>query len=124
MTSPDLYGIDSFEEYDINTIAWNNTRALNQLKEKKLHVKAQIVEETVEGQPQFWLLGERSKLRIGDVSDATALFLRLLANGNYVFDGGIHMIEVEDFGARRDSHVAGTVFVDFVMYGNRLITGG
>lgn len=124
LTTADAYGIDSFEDYDINNIAWNNTAVLNRLKEEKIHVQAQVVEEMVEGNPQFWLVGDRAKLRIGGVSDATTLFLKLLASENYVFDGGIHMTEVEPFGDRRENHVAGTVAVDYLMYGKRLVTGG
>jgi hypothetical protein len=124
LTTADAYGVSSFEDYDINNIAWNNTAVLNRLKDKKIHVSAKVVEEMVEGNPQFWLVGDRAKLRIGDVTDATALFLKVFAKENYIFDGGIHLTEVEPFGDRRDNHVAGTVAVDYLMYGNRLVTGG
>jgi hypothetical protein len=123
MTTAELYGIDNFEERDINTIAWNNTSALNRLKDEKIKVSARVVEETIEGNPQFWLIGERAKLRVGSVNDATALFLKVLARNNYTFEGGIRLTEVENFGDRRQNHVAGTVAVDYLMYGDRLITG-
>jgi hypothetical protein len=124
LTDPDLYGVDGFEETDVNAIAWNNTTALNRLRDKKIKVSAQVVSEMVEGKPEFWLIGEKSKLRIGEVSDATALFLKVLAEHNYMFEGGIRLLEVEPFGDRRNSHVAGTVSVEYVMYGDRLVTGG
>jgi hypothetical protein len=124
LVDPDMYGVGGFEETDVNAIAWNNTTALNRLRDKKIKVSAKVVQEMVEGKPQFWLAGEKSKLRVGDVNDATALFLKVLAENNYLFEGGVHLIEVEPFGDRRESHVAGTVAVDYIMYGNRLVAGG
>lgn len=124
LTTPEMYGIDNFDDYDVNEIAWNNTSALRNLKDRKIQIKAKIVEETVEGEPVWWLIGEQSKLRIGGVTDGIGLFLKALAANNYEFDGGIRLIEVEEFGLRRRDHIAGTVAVDYVMYGDRLVTGG
>lgn len=124
ITTPAEYGVDLFEEQDIDKIPFNNTGFLRPMVNKKLKVSGKIVTEKVEGNVVYYLEGAGAKLRIGDMTDGTALIVKMLVENNYLFEGGIMMTEVEPFADRRKNRVAGTFDVQYVMYGDRLITGG
>jgi len=123
ITTTEAYGVDGFEEQDINKIPYNRTGAIRALKDKKLRVSGKIVSEKSEGQTVYFLEGEGSKLRIGDMPDGIGLMVKALANSNFMFEGGVILLEPEPYSERMKNHVAGTVEVQYVMYGDRLITG-
>lgn len=123
ITSIDEYGIDGFEEKDISQIPYNRTGTIRALKDKKIRVSAKIVTEKSEGRTVYFLEGEGSKLRIGDTSDGIGLMVKLLADSNYLFEGGVILLETEPYSERMKSRVAGTIEIQYVMYGDQLITG-
>ncbi|MDH3217793.1 MAG: hypothetical protein OEN01_16220 [Candidatus Krumholzibacteria bacterium] len=123
ITSAAEYGIDSFEEQDIDAIPYNRTAFLKQLKNKKIRVTGKLLAEKSEGKTNFFLEGKNAKLRISDTSDGTALILKVLADKNYLFEGGIMMIEEESYSNRMKNRIAGTFEIQYVMYGDRLISG-
>ena len=123
ITTAEEYGIDVYEEQDIDNIPYNRTGTIRALKDKKIHVTGKIVAEKIEGQTVYYLEGENSKLRIGDMSDGIGLMIQALHDGNYLFDGGVILTEPEPYADRMKNQVAGTIAVQYLMYGDRLITG-
>lgn len=117
------YGTDNYETQDINKIPYNNTGVLKELQDKKVIISARITIVEEEGATFYMLEGENAKLRVVDPSNGTGLILKILAENNFLFEGGVVMTEVEPFGSRRKSKVAGTVEIQFVTYANRIITG-
>ena len=117
------FNAETYEERDINSIPWNDTAALRKLKDTKFTVNSQIVVEEEEGVKSYFLVGDKSKLRITEPANGTGLMLRVLVENNYLFEGGVVMTEIEDFGARRKNHVAGTVEIQFLKYGDRIVKG-
>lgn len=120
---PADFNNEAYEEQDINKIPWNNTGTLNGLKDKKMIINGKIVVEDEEGAKSYFLVGENSKLRIADPGNGTGLIMKVLVENNYLFEGGVIMTAVEDFGPRRRNHVAGTVEVQYVKYGNKIVKG-
>jgi len=114
---------DNYETQDVHTVPYNRTGTLNQLKDKKLEVSARITLEEEEGAKFFMLHGENAKFRVADTGNGTGLILKLLTEENYLFEGGVILTEVEPFGQRRNNKIAGTVEIQFVRYGDRVITG-
>jgi hypothetical protein len=124
ITSAEEYGIDEYEDTDTVQIPYNNAGVLRPLVGKKLKVDGiPITIETAEGKPFFVLHGERGKFRVADPLDGTTLILKILAENNWTFNGGVILTEVEGYNSRIKSQTAGTVEVKWVMYGDRLITG-
>ncbi len=123
ITSAEEYGIEGFEEKDIDQIPYNRTGTIRALKDKKIRVRGPIVVEKLEGKTVYFIDGKGSKFRIGDTSEGIGLFLNMLATQNYIFEGGIIMTEPEPYSDRMKNRIAGTVDIQYVMYGDRLITG-
>lgn len=121
--TPEEYSTDTYEAQDIDAIPYNNTGVLNRLKDKKMKISGRITLEEEEGQKYFVLNGKNAKLRIGQAGNGTELIMKVLAEGNYLFEGGVTFTAVEDYAPRMKTHVAGTVNVQFVNYGNKIITG-
>ncbi|UCG52110.1 MAG: hypothetical protein JSW58_00730 [Candidatus Latescibacterota bacterium] len=117
------YGTEGYEEKDIDGIPYNRTGALRALVDQKLRVTAKITVEKEEGRDYYMLHGENAKFRVADTADGTGLFLKVLTENNYPFEGGIIMTGVEDYGARMKSKIAGTVEIQYLKYGNRIVTG-
>ena len=111
------------EEQDVDRIPYNNTGVLNGMVDKKFTLAAKVTYEEEEGERFFVLHGRQAKLKVADPSNGTGLFLKYLVENNYLFEGGVIMTEVEPFGSRRKSRVAGTVEVQFLNFGNRVVTG-
>jgi len=120
---PAEYGIDSYEEKDINAIPYNRTGTLRGLVDTKMMVQGVITREKEEGRTYYLLHGENAKFRVNDPTDGIGLFLKMLVENNYLFEGGIVMTAVEDYGDRMKSKIAGTVEIQYVKYGDRIITG-
>ena len=123
ITSAEEYGTDAFEELDIDKIPYNNTGILRPLVGKKIKVSGKLITEKTEGKTVYYLEGKNAKFRFGDTSDGISLIVKVLEQNSYVFEGGIMMTEVEAFADRRKNRVAGTFDIQYVMYGERLITG-
>lgn len=114
---------DNYTVHDVHTIPYNRTGTLNQLKDKKLEVSARVTLEEEEGIEFFMLHGDNAKFRVASPGIGTGLILKVLAEKNYLFEGGIILTEVEPFGQRRNNKIAGTVEIQFVRYADRIITG-
>jgi hypothetical protein len=123
ITTAEAYGIDAFEDRDLDKIPYNNTGVLRPLVGKKIKVSGKIVTEKTEGKIVYFVEGRGAKLRIGDTTDGIGLIIKTLEKNNYTFEGGLMMTEVEPFAERRQNRVAGTFEVQYVMYGDQLISG-
>jgi hypothetical protein len=123
ITTAEEFGTDGFEDQDINAIPFNRTGTIRALKDKKIKVSAKIISEKTEGQTVYFLEGRGSKLRIGDMSDGVGLIVKALANTNMLFEGGVILLEPEPYSERMKSQIAGTVEIQYVMYGDQLIHG-
>jgi hypothetical protein len=120
---PADYGVESYEEKDINAIPYNRTGALRGMVDTKMMVQGIITLEKEEGRTYYMLHGENAKFRVADPSDGIGLFLKMLIANNYLFEGGILMTAVEDYGERMKSKIAGTVEIQYLKFGDRIITG-
>jgi hypothetical protein len=120
---PADYGVDSYEEKDINAIPYNRTGTLRGLVDTKMMVQGVITLEKEEGRSYYMLHGENATFRVADPSDGIGLFLKMLIENNYLFEGGIMMTAVEDYGERMKSKIAGTVEIQYLKFGDRIITG-
>jgi hypothetical protein len=118
------FNADAYESKDINTIPYNRTGVLNNMKDNKYTIQGKITLEDEEGRSVFFLDGENAKLRVADTGDGLELMMKVLAENNYPFDGGIVFSEVEGYSSRTKTHIAGTVDVQFVKYNDRVIIGG
>lgn len=117
------YGTEAFEERDINAIPYNRTGTLRQLVDTKMKVKAKITVEKAEGRSFYVIHGDNAKFKVAETSDGVGLFLKLLTDKNYYFEGGVTMTAVEDYGERMKSKVAGTLEIQYLKFGDRIITG-
>ncbi|MFQ5512559.1 MAG: hypothetical protein ACE5EO_11995 [Candidatus Krumholzibacteriia bacterium] len=125
ITSEAEYGTDLFEDQAMDAIQFNRTGTLNGLKDKKIKIEdVTIGMEKSEGKNHFFLEGKNARLRIDEqMSDGVGLIFKLLVENGNTFRGGITLIEVEGYADRIKSRIAGTVEIDYVMYGDQLITG-
>lgn len=121
--SADEFGLDGFEETNIDNIPYNRTGTLRGLEGKKIRVVGKITREMEEGRPFYIIHGANAKFLVTDPSDGLGLFLKLFAEKGYMFDGGMTMTEVEAYGDRMKSKVAGTVEIHYVKYGDQIISG-
>ncbi len=119
----DEFGVDGFEETNIDNIPYNRTGTLRQLVDKKIRVSGKITRETEEGRPFFIIHGANAMFKVADMTDGLGLFLKILAEKGYTFEGGIIMTDVEAYGDRMKSKVAGTVEIQYIKYGDQIITG-
>ena len=123
ITTAEEYGVEGYEEKDIDQIPYNRTGAIRALKDKKIRISGPVVAEKSEGRTIYFIEGKGSKFRISDPTEAIGLMLNMLAGSNYVFNGGVILTEPEPYSERMKNHIAGTVDIQYVMYGDRLITG-
>jgi hypothetical protein len=119
----DEFGIDGYDEKNIDDIPYNRTGTLRGLVDQKIRVVGKITREMEEGRPYFVIHGANAMFRVADPSDGVGLFLKLFAEKGYPFEGGIMMTEVEAYGDRMKSKVAGTVEVQYVKYGDKVVSG-
>ncbi|UCH85032.1 MAG: hypothetical protein JSW50_04905 [Candidatus Latescibacterota bacterium] len=120
---PTDYGVDGFEEKDIDAIPYNRTGTLRGLVDTKMRVQGKLTVEKEEGRSYYMLHGDNAKFRVADTGDGIGLFLKLFVKNNYLFEGGVIMTSVEDYGERMKSKIAGTVEIQYLKYGDRVITG-
>jgi hypothetical protein len=121
--NPADYGVEAFEKKDIDAIPYNRTETLRALVDTKIQVQGKLTLEKEEGRTYYMLHGKNAKFRVADASDGIGLFLKILIENNYLFEGGITMTTVEEFGERRKTKIAGTVEIQYLKYGDRIITG-
>ena len=119
----DEFGVDGFEETNLDNIPYNRTGALRQLVDKKIRVTGKITREMEEGNAFYVIHGANAMFRVADITDGIGLFLKICAEKGYVFEGGITLTEVEAYGDRMKSKVAGTIAVQYIKYGDKIITG-
>ena len=82
-----------------------------------------ITAENEEGRTHYVLHGAKAKFRVADTSDGTGLILKMLVENGYIFEGGVILTSVEDYGPRIRTKTAGTVEIQYVMYGDQLVSG-
>lgn len=117
------FGLDGFEETNLDNIPFNRTGALRGLVDKKIRVTGKITREMEEGRPFYMIHGANAMFRVTDPSDGLGLFLKLFAEKGYTFEGGMTMTEVEAYGDRMKSKIAGTVEINYIKYGDQIISG-
>lgn len=123
ITTEEEFGTDSFEEPDVDNIPYNNAGVLRGFVGKKFKVGVQITAEKEEGKVYYVLHGAKAKFRVADTTDGVGLVLKMLVENGYPFEGGVILTAVEDYGPRIRTKTAGIVEVQYVMYGDRLISG-
>jgi hypothetical protein len=121
----DAAGFDAsaYERIDLDGIYYNRTDILKGLENRKLRITCPLVsEEKGEEGSYFVLHGKNAKFRVAPPSDGIGLILKLLTEKGYAFEGGVVLISLEDLEPRMNSKIAGTVEVDFVKYGRRIVS--
>ncbi len=101
---------------------WNRSDALKKMVEGKYEVKARLARVEEDGEEVWMLVGERGSLRVDRPNDAIEMVLRMLAESGQDFEGGITFGEIEDYADRKNSHVCGTVTIDYVKYLDRVFS--
>jgi hypothetical protein len=119
----DEFGVDGFEEKNIDNIPYNRTGTLRELVDQRIRVSGKVTREMEEGKPFFVIHGANAMFRVADMTDGLGLFLKIIAEKGYAFEGGIILTEVEAYGDRMKSKVAGTVEIQYVKYGDKIVTG-
>jgi hypothetical protein len=117
------FSMTPYERIDVDEVYANRTDALRSLETRKVRFSCPIAEEQGSSGRYFVLLGRNAKFRVAAVSDGMGVVLRLLADKGYAFEGGVVMTETEDSASRARSGVAGTVEIEWVKYGRRIVTG-
>ena len=117
------FRMGAYEPMSIDDIQYDRTDMLRALENRKFKITAPITRETEDGKAHYVLLGDNAKFRVSDPSDGTGLFLKLLVEKGYPFEGGVLMRETEENSSRMRSKIAGTVEVEYVKYGSRIVSG-
>ena len=117
------FNMSPYERIDVDEVYSNRTDALRALENRKARFSCPITEERDDGGPHFVLHGRNAKFRVAAVSDGIGVVLRLLADKGYLFEGGVVMTGTEDPETRSNSGIVGTVEVDWVRYGRRIVSG-
>jgi hypothetical protein len=112
-----------YERIDVDEVYANRTDALRSLENRKVRLSCPIIEEQGSGGRYFVLQGRNAKFRVAAVSDGMGVVLRLLADKGYGFEGGVVMTATEGPASRAGTGVAGTVEIEWVKYGRRIVTG-
>jgi hypothetical protein len=123
VTDAAAFPVDAYERMNVDEILYNRTEALRGLQDKRLRIVASITEEQGSGGRFFLLHGANARLRVAAATEGTGLILKLLAEKGYPFEGGVRMTELEDQESRMDTKIAGTVEVEYVKYGRRIVSG-
>lgn len=123
VTTKDEFNKSAFDEYNISRIPFNRTATIKSLIGNKYYVTTKIERVQEGGGEVFMLTSGENKFRVAEPDDGTALILQMLVDGGYEFVGGITFTEVEDWASRRSSKIIGNVTVDFVEYGNTVVSG-
>ena len=117
------FAVDAYERINVDEILYNRTDVLRGLEKRKLRLVASISEEQGNAGRYFLLHGANASLRVAVATEGIGLILRLLAEKGYPFEGGVMMTETEEQGSRMNSKIAGTVEVEYVKYGRRVVSG-
>lgn len=116
------FSMTPYERADIDDAFADRTGALRGLENRKIRFSCRITEERGEGGAHFVLHGRSARLRVAAVQDGIGVVLRLLAEKGYPFEGGVVVTATEEAGSRSTSGVAGTVEVEWVKYGRRVVS--
>jgi len=117
------FAVDAYERINVDEILYNRTDILRGLEKRKLKFVASVTEEQGSGGRYFLLHGTNAKFRVAAAPDGIGLILRLLSEKGYPFEGGVVMTGTEEQGSRMNSKIAGTVEVEYVKYGRRIVSG-
>jgi hypothetical protein len=117
------FRMGAYEPLAIDDLRPDRTDVLRSLEQRRFKIKAPIVRESENGETRFFLVGAAAKFRVADPSDGMGLFLQLLVDEGYEFEGGVLMKETEEQSSRLRSKIAGTVGVEFVRVGSRIVSG-
>jgi len=113
-----------YEDYNLTRIPYNRTATIKAVLNKPMYVTGTVTMEEEDGNPTFWLNAENgSKFRITEPGTGTTLVMKMLVNGNYTFEGGIIMTEVENWASRKATKIIANIEVQFVKYGDAIISG-
>lgn len=112
----------AYEPFSIDGVQIERTDVLRSLENKRFSIKAPIARGSENGETRYFLLGGSAKFRVSEPSDGMRLFLELLTEKGYEFEGGVLMRETEEQSSRLRSRIAGTVEVDFIKYGSRIVS--
>jgi len=115
-TSPD------FNAVPMSRFRWNASAKLKKMEEKKYSVRSKLARVEEEGEEHWMLVGDRGSLRIDSPTDADEIVLSELLKNQLDFEGGITFTQTEEWTARRNNHVAGTVSIDYVKFMNRVFS--
>ena len=113
----------AYEPLSIDGVAYDRTDMLRALENRKFGIKAPIARETENGETHYFLLGNAARYRVSEPSDGVGLFLKFLVEKGYVFDGGVTVKQTEEQSSRMRSKIAGTVEIEYVKYGSRIVSG-
>ena len=123
VTKADEFTHTSFEDFDIDRFPYNRTAFLKDQVDKKFYVTCNVEEIKEEDQTFFVLAGENTKLKVADPTDGIALMLKMLKANNYPCECGFTFTEMEEsFPYRKRTGIVGSVEVDFVKYGQTVIS--
>jgi hypothetical protein len=117
------FSVTPYERIDFGAVRADRTEGLRALENRKIRFVCSIAEVREGGASFFVLSGQNVKLRVAAVSDGMGAVLRLLASRGYLFEGGGALTAVEDPASRAGAGIAGTVEVEWVKYGRRVVSG-
>lgn len=116
----DQFTSSDYDATDLNRFRWNDSGGLQRMVEKKYAVKGDVVQVEEDGNEVWMLKNDRTAFRITDPTDGMTLILRLMEKNKIPFEGGITYNEVEDWPARRNNHIAGSVSVDWMRFAGKV----
>jgi len=112
-----------YEETNIDRFPYNKTAFLKDQVDKKFTVTCRLMQEEEEGETFYVLAGDESKIKIATPPDGIALMLKVLMKSNYMFEGGFTFSEYEEnFPYRKSTGIVGTADIDFIKYGNTVVS--
>ena len=122
MTNATQYSTDNYEEVDVNTVPYNRTGKLNEIADKKIKIRAKLVQQEEEGKKFYLLEAANASFRLASSNDGVELILKMLIDNNYWFEGGVIMTEREEYASRMKSKIAGTLEIQFAITATRSLS--
>ncbi len=123
ITKAEEYTPKGYTEFSIDGFPYNKTAFLKDQVDKKFMVTCKVMEEEEEGETFFVLAGNESKIKIAEPTDGITLMLKMLIKNNYSFEGGFTFNEYEEnFPYRKSTGIVGTAEIDFIKYGNTVVS--
>jgi hypothetical protein len=108
-----------YDQTDLDKFKWNDSAGLTRAVDKKFAVTGTIARVEEDGD-NVWMIsgGRETTFRVQNPDDSIRMVLRMLADANMGFTGGITFVGEEEWAARRDNHISGDVTVEWVQYGD------